>query len=520
MQGKQVKTAKTLALRKRHMYQPQFKQLSFENFHMPFGGKLDKSNRWIKMADSFPWYEAELLYARKFPSKRGAPALTVRMALGSLIIKEKLGLSDDETIEQIRENPYLQYFIGLESYQNEAPFDGSMLTHFRKRLNHGDLAELQEKLRRQYQKKQDKSDDDDKTSGSPTGIKNKGKLIVDATCAPADIAYPTDLGLLNDAREKSETIIDKLYQQAAEGVKKPRTYRKNARKEFLSMSMKRKLARHLLYRGIGKQLRYLGRNLRSIEKLTQQVSLSVLGKKWYRNLLVITELYRQQIEMHRRGRKSIEDRLVSISQPHVRPMVRGKAAAKTEFGMKLSISVVDGWSIVERMSWKNYNEGCDLIKDIERYRARYGYYPESAHADKIYRTKANRLWCQAKNIRLSGVPLGRPPKDPERNRARRKQIQEDEGIRNAVEGKFGQAKRRFSLNRLMARLAESSKTVVSIIFLVMNLEHLLSVHFLCFFLRHMQSWIADNGQDSRFRMSLWALWNSGNSNVPMAMAVG
>jgi hypothetical protein len=140
--------------------------------------------------------------------------------------------------------------------------------------------------------------------------------------------------------------------------------------------------------------------------------------------------------MHRSGRKSIEDRLVSISQPHVRPMVRGKAAAKTEFGMKLSISVVDGWSIVERMSWKNYNEGCDLIKAIERYRARYGYYPESAHADKIYRTKANRLWCQAKNIRLSGVPLGRPPKDPEKNRARRKQIQEDEGIRNAVEGKF------------------------------------------------------------------------------------
>ena len=129
MLGKQVKTAKTLALIKRYMYQLQFKQLSFENFHMPFGGKLDKSNRWIKMADSFPWYEAELLYARKFPSKRGAPALTVRMALGSLIIKEKLGLSDDETIEQIRENPYLQYFIGLESYQNEAPFDGSMLTN-------------------------------------------------------------------------------------------------------------------------------------------------------------------------------------------------------------------------------------------------------------------------------------------------------------------------------------------------------------------------------------------------------
>jgi transposase, IS5 family len=508
-----VKTLKTLAPRKRLMYQPQFKQLSFEDFHMPFGGKLDKSNRWIKMANTVPWYEAELLYAKKFPSKRGAPALTVRMALGALIIKEKLGVSDDETVEQIKENPYLQYFIGLENYQHEAPFDGSMLTHFRKRLNHGDLAALQEKLRLQSHQKQEKSgSDDDDTPGST----NKGKLIVDATCAPADIAYPTDLGLLNDAREKSEIIIDKLYRQAPEDVIKPRTYRKNARKDFLRMSMKRKNSSRVLYRGIGKQLRYLSRNLKSIERLSQQVSLSVLEKQWYRNLLVISELYRQQLEMHRSGRKSIGDRLVSISQPHVRPMVRGKAAAKTEFGMKLSISVVNGWSEIERMSWNNYNEGCDLIKEIERYRERYGYYPESAHADKIYRTKANRLWCQANNIRLSGVPLGRPPKDPERNRARRKQIQEDEGIRNAVEGKFGQAKRRFSLNRVMARLAESSKTVVSIIFLVMNLEHLLSVHFLRFFVHYTSSWRANNGSYNHLRIDIRNIWNGDNSIGRMA----
>ena len=155
--------------------------------------------------------------------------------------------------------------------------------------------------------------------------------------------------------------------------------------------------------------------------------------------------------------------------------------------------------------------------DIEHYRARYGYYPETAHADKFYRTKTNRLRCQAKNIRLSAVPLGRPPKDLEKNRARRKLSHEDYGIRNAVEGTFGQPKRRFSLNRVIARLAESSKTVVAIIFLVMNLEHFSSVHFLCFFLRHMQSWIVNNGQNSLFRMTLWALKNSGNTNVPIAI---
>jgi len=277
-----------------------------------------------------------------------------------------------------------------------------MLTHFRKRLNHGDLAELQEKLRIQS-KRRERSDDDETPGGSPKESPDQGKLIVDATCASADIAYPTDIGLLNHARELSETIIDKLYQHAPEDVKKPRTYWKNARKDFLKMRMKRRLSSRLPYRGIGKQRQYLGRNLRSIERLSKEVSLSLLEKQWYRNLLVISELYRQQLEMHQSGRKSIADRLVSIHQPHVRPMVRGKAAAKNEFGMKLSISVVNGWSEIERMSWNNYNKGCDLVKEIERYQARYGCYPESAHADKIYRTKTkvNRLWCQDKGIRLS-----------------------------------------------------------------------------------------------------------------------
>ncbi len=462
------------------MYQPQFHQLSFDTFHLPFGGKLDPSNRWVKLAEAIPWHVAEELYAKKFPSKRGAPALTVCMALGALIIKEKLGLSDVETVEQIKEGPYLQYFIGLEAFQYEAPFDASLMTHFRKRIKHADLAALQEDLLRRQQEREaakqpQKDDDDDESDGDSS---NKGKLIVDATCAPADIAYPTDIGLLNDAREKSEQLIDKLCAHAPEGVKKPRSYRQQARKDFLAVSMKRSISGRSLRRGIRKQLQYLGRNLKSIGKLSATVSLTVLEAQWYRTLLVISELYRQQLEMYRTKRKSIAERLVSISQPHVRPIVRGKASARTEFGMKLSISVVDGWSMIERLSWNNYNEGADLVRDIERYRERYGSYPESVHADKLYRTRENRKWCKDRGIRLSGVPLGRPPKDPEKNRIRRKQQKEDEGIRNVVEGKFGVGKRRYSLDRVMARLAESSQTVVGIVFLVINLERWLSVPFL------------------------------------------
>jgi hypothetical protein len=105
-----------------------------ENFELPFGGKLAADNRWVIMAKLIPWLEVEEEYAKKFTILVGAPAKPSRMALGALIIKEKLGISDRETVEQIRENPYLQYFIGLNSYRNEAPFEASMLVHFRQRL--------------------------------------------------------------------------------------------------------------------------------------------------------------------------------------------------------------------------------------------------------------------------------------------------------------------------------------------------------------------------------------------------
>ena len=128
------------------MYRKEVRQKEFDNFDLPFSGRLDPNNRWIRLAEVVPWEEAEDIYAKKFDSENGPPAKNVRIALGSLIIKEKLGLTDDETVEQIRENPYLQYFIGLRSYQNRCPFDQSSITHFRKRLDLHGLSELNEKI--------------------------------------------------------------------------------------------------------------------------------------------------------------------------------------------------------------------------------------------------------------------------------------------------------------------------------------------------------------------------------------
>src|SRR5699024_1789426 len=240
---------------------------------------------------------------------------------------------------------------------------------------------------------------------------NQGKLLLDATCTPADIAYPTDLGLLNAAREKLEHIIDVLHAPHRGEKKKPRTYRQKARKSYLSAAKQRKLKAKKRRKAVGKQLRFVERDLNIVSKLKKVSPLTSLTKLEYRQLLVISELCRQQRTMYDQRAKRIDDRIVSISQPHVRPIVRGKAKAGTEFGAKVNVSLVQGFALMENLSWDNYNEGSTLQESAERYKTRFGHYPEAILADQIYRNRENRQFCKAKGIRLSGPALGRPSKE-------------------------------------------------------------------------------------------------------------
>ncbi len=169
-------------------------QLTFENFYLPFGGHLRGDNRWVILADQIPWRQIEDAYGELFSDDNGCPAKSARMALGGLLIKERLGISDRETVEQISENPYLQYFLGLMEYQDTAPFDHSMLTHFRKRFDKEMLAEINDSIvsdaiEPKTPSQQVNEDDSHSTDDSSQTRPNKGKMRVDATCTPADIAY-------------------------------------------------------------------------------------------------------------------------------------------------------------------------------------------------------------------------------------------------------------------------------------------------------------------------------------------
>ena len=217
------------------MYKPIDRlQHSFLDFNQPMGLHMNPDNRWIKMADRIPWDEFEIKYAELFPSDTGNVAKPLRMALGALIIQTKFQYPDRELVEQIAENPYLQYFIGLPGYQEEAPFDASTLVLFRKRISAEMLMEANECLL---------SHKDDGNSAPPSSgcsndddaseeAANKGTLTLDASCAPANIRYPQDISLLNEAREKLEAIIYRFCKSY--GLPLPRRYRKRARKDYLA----------------------------------------------------------------------------------------------------------------------------------------------------------------------------------------------------------------------------------------------------------------------------------------------
>jgi hypothetical protein len=456
-------------------------QLKFENFCLPFGGCLRSDNRWIVLAKQIPWHQIEEAYGELFCDDNGCPAKSARMALGALLIKERLGTTDRETVEQITENPYLQYFLGLMEYQEDAPFDHSMMTHFRKRFDKEMLKDINETIVENAIKDSDNSEvvqpvvkDESSNDNANNTPSNKGKMLVDATCTPADIAYPTDVSLLNEAREKSEEIIDAMHEPFIGVRKKPRTYRQKARKSYLAVAKQKKPGYKKIRKAIGQQLRCLKRNFSYIERMAEEGSLKYLSKRLYRLLLIIKELYRQQLWMYENRKHRISNRIVSLYQPHVRPIVRGKAKSPVEFGAKVSISLVDGFSFVEKIGWDAYNESCDLIEQIKAYHDRSGFYPESVHVDKIYRTKENRRFCKKHGIRLSGPPLGRPPVEADVLKEQKKLQHQDEVDRIAVEGKFGQGKRRFSLARIMTKLAGTSEVSIMIAFIVMNLEKILT----------------------------------------------
>lgn len=270
--------------------------------------------------------------------------------------------------------------------------------------------------------------------------------------AEQKIRYPNDAGLLNEARESAEAILDDVWQrliklQLTQGRRKPRTYRQRARRDYLRYSKQRKRGGRNARMARRQQLQYLRRDLACIDALLDdwQTALPKAGfplpKRAQYRLWVIREVYRQQAHMHRQHSRRIDDRIVSLHQPHVRPIVRGRLGHPVEFGSKFSVALVNGIACVDHLRWNAFSEAADLISQCQTYRARHGYYPAKVLADGAYGTRANRRWLKAHAIKFGGKPLGRPPKQsPAEQRAVNQQRTADARARIPIEGTMARAR--------------------------------------------------------------------------------
>jgi len=294
-------------------------QLVISGFETGFSQDLDSNNRWVQLANKIPWDDLVSLYERHYSRKStGRPPLNPRIVIGALIIKHMCNLDDRETIHQITENIYMQYFLGYSGFSTQPPFDPSLFVEIRKRLGEEVLKEMNMRILQAsgaVRTWQGQEDDED----SPDEDQRKGELLMDATVSPQDIAYPTDLNLLNEARKHTEKIIDALYEQGR-FEKKPRTYRRIARKEYLKVAQNRNPSRRVVRKGVGKQLRYLRRNIAHIHKMLDTFEDFPLSRQQQRRFWVIQTLFAQQQEMFDEHKHSVADRIVSIHQPHVRPL--------------------------------------------------------------------------------------------------------------------------------------------------------------------------------------------------------
>jgi len=274
--------------------------------------------------------------------------------------------------------------------------------------------------------------------------------------------------MLNEAREKLEYMIYRMCK--AYGMQLPRRYRRRARKDYLAFGKSRKHTRKQIRSVIRKQLSCVHRDIGYLESYFSQGC--VPDTRDIPLILTIFKLYEQQEYMYKNRVHSIPDRIVSISQPWLRPIVRGKVKTPVEFGAKPDVSIdEEGYGRLEKVSFDAYNESGCLIVAVERYKSRTGHYPERVLADQIYQTRDNRAYCKKYGIQLSGPKLGRPPSDAQTDKKQehKAQMRLDNTDRIEVERFFSRSKRCYGMGCIVTKLEETQLTSIALSVFVSNL---------------------------------------------------
>jgi len=365
------------------------------------------------------------------------PWFDVKGAIALQFLKHYLCLSDELLIQRINTDWSMQYFCGIQLKPNEVIKDTNLPSYWRGYIGkHLDIGAMQKEFARFW-----------KSELTQTNISSE-----DATCYESRISFPTPVKILWDGCNKvylSYNLIRKQHKQ-----RHSRCNYADRKKEFLSYQKTKKKTKRAEKKLIKKLLKFLLRLLDLHKQIVEDKNVS-LSEKQKAQILTITKVYGQQHSKVYGEVEQIKDRIVSLSKPYIRPIVRGKETKAVEFGAKVNKLQIDGISFIEHFSYDAFNEGTRLKSCVALHRDLFGKCTHHS-ADKIYATNANRTYCSQNKITTNFVPKGKQKAaHQEQNKVMRAVLDKERGTR--LEGSFGNEKNHYCLQKVNARNANTEK---------------------------------------------------------------
>jgi hypothetical protein len=413
-------------------------RITFENSEL---GRMKRLLPLHEMAVNFG------LVSERYECKRGPkPFFSPEGKVALMFLKMYTQLSAPKLLEQLNGNIHYQIFCDI-SINPLRPLKNYKLID--------DIAEeLSDKLKIQQQQ-------DILAKAWKPYMKDLDTFYTDATCYESEMRYPTDQKLLWECCEKAYSIMCAACQCL--GIHRPRTKFLDVEKANLAYVKQRKHSKSQQRKIIRRLIRLLGKILQEIRKTCRDHDdmEDVLTTKEKNVMEIITKVYRQQKTHFENDnpRESIPDRIVSISKPYVRPIVRGKEVKNVEFGAKCNNILVDGISFIEKLSFNAFNEGTRLEHCIKMHKRLFKVDSKKIGGDTGYAGTANRNLCKEMGIQTSFVNRGRPSAEKTEKDYVRQELARVRAT--AMEGSFGTQKEHYAMRRIKAR---KKKTEILYIF--------------------------------------------------------
>jgi hypothetical protein len=413
-------------------------RITFENSEL---GRMKRLLPLHEMAVNFG------LVSNRHERKRGPkPFFSPEGKVALMFLKNYTQLSAPKLLEQLNGNIHYQIFCDI-SINPLRPLRNYKLID--------DISsELADKLRIQQQQ-------DILAEAWKPYMKDLDTFYTDATCYESEMRYPTDQKLLWECCEKTYSIMCTVCQRL--GVLRPRTKYLDVEKANLTYVKQRKHSKSQQRKITRRLIKLLGKMLAEIRKICRERDdmEDVLTFKEKNVMEIITKVYRQQKNHFENDnpRESIPDRIVSISKPYVRPIVRGKEVKNVEFGAKCNNIQVDGISFIEKLSFNAFNEGIRLEHCIKMHKRLFKVNAKKIGGDTGYAGTANRDLCKEMGIQTSFVKRGRPTAEKNDKDYVRQELARVRAT--AMEGSFGTQKEHYAMRKIKAR---KKKTEILYIF--------------------------------------------------------